>query len=158
METTKIASLPGSLRSLEISLGQTAPKTVGIPEGRVIRPGETVDIPNTFNGGTAKMFIWSLGSEDKGAKNLLWCGIIPLGGSNPISIEAGITKVKVLVDDGELPQCVGVITDSGKEDDRENFEGYSDGVATNARPTWWWILLFLTLLFGVYLIKYHYIH
>lgn len=142
---TKIENLPGSI-SVDVSLGQTVPKIVGIPEGRIIQPGQTIEIPtSTFEGGCAKMFIWSAEASGK----LLWCGIIPLGGKNPIKIDAK-NKIKVLIDDGELPQCPD---ESTKSRMRENFEA----VPEKTRPTWWWVILFLTLLFGVYLLKYHYI-
>lgn len=153
IDSTKIQSL--STNPLEIALGQTAPKTVGIPEGRVIKPGETIEIPNTFNGGCAKMFIWSLGETNRGAKELLWCGIIPLGGANPLTIDSK-ERIKVMVDDGELPQCPET-KPSGKGSESSNIENFEANEHSKTRPSWWWILLFLTILFGIYLLKYHYV-
>lgn len=164
MSVTKINLDSNSQGSVEISLGQTEPKTVGIPENKIINPGETIEIPKVSDEGCAKLFIWSL--RGNGAASLLWCGIIPLGSSNPIKIltiligkeESSTTLAKVLLDDGELPQCPEVITLSNDGDRSystiENFKGENGKSVSSYSSYAWWIIFFLTVLLGVYLVKY----
>lgn len=163
MSVTKIHLDVNSQSSVEISLGQTEPKTVGIPENKIINPGETIEIPKVSDEGCAKMFIWSLRGNDT-TSNLLWCGIIPVGNINPIKIRlvridegSSVNIAKVLLDDGEVPQCPEVNTLSSDEHQTrviENFKGENDRRVSSYASYAWWIIFFLTVLLGVYLVKY----
>ena len=139
---TKIENM-SETRRVEISLGQTEPKTTGVPEGKIIEPKSEIDIPKTFEGGCAKMFIWDM--EGNKTKDLLWCGIIPLSSS---VVKIFPEEKKVSVDDGVIPQCSDIST-KGKM----TIEGFMGETQNKKPPTWWWILLLLTILLGAYLGK-----
>lgn len=149
-----------SKESISIGLQQVETKLVSTDTpGELLKgvaPGEKIQYPTSFSGGCAKMVVYTRpdGPVDG---YLIWQGIIPLGGENVIRFVRNDLSgdAQVLTADGKIPQCPDVFIGVTGLRGKENFTPAA-GIGKE-KPTWWWILLFVTLLFGVFLIKNYYI-
>lgn len=132
--------------SVEITLGQTETRNVSVPgDGTVtrnlIKPGDIFEWtkPEDFDGGCAKMFIWA--TDENVLKGMLWCGVIPLGLSEPIKITTDEKGTKVVVSDGEVPMCPELLPRK---------KGTVKEMFTEEKGTqlslWWWVIFILVLL------------
>jgi hypothetical protein len=129
--------------TIEISLTQTEPKVVALPgteKSRILKPLESGTLQKEFEGGCAKMFIWSA------AKEIIWCGIIPLGGDTPILIYP--EEKKVTYRGQILPPCFMV----------ENFSNVPDSISENSvlekfktQEWYWYVILLFVIMAGGYL-------
>jgi len=137
-------------------------KLVGTGEpSKGVNPGEKIQYPTSFSGGCAKMTVYTRPDSPVDGY-LIWSGIVPLGGEtseflrNPGSgISIKFTRdgdAQVLTADGKIPQCLDIGRPTSSRE-KENFTP----ISPKEKPTWWWILLFVTLLFGVFLLKNYYI-
>lgn len=125
---------------------------------KTINPGEVAKYNTAYlDCGCAKLDVYiSLGPEIDGQK--AWSGIIPLGSAEAIKIETdpSTKKIKVSAADGTLPQCQPECQSQHKETKLDNEKKTPRLLGIRRTPdTWWWILLFLTVLLGVYLLKHH---
>lgn len=147
-----------SKESISIGLQQVETKlaTTDIPGEPLkgVAPGEKIQYPTSFSGGCAKMVVYTAPSGVDGY--LIWQGIIPLGGENVIRFVRNNLSgdTQVLTADGKIPQCPEPRGAAGLRG-KGNFPPVTG--TGKEKPTWWWILLFVTLLFGVFLIKNYYI-
>lgn len=137
------------------SLGVSLTKTIGNESEKIktIQPGETMRYETSFGGGCGRMTVWT---DHLAGGQLIWNGIIPLGGANPIKIENINGQVKVSAADGALPQCHPDVKQLESEIKKAAEELLAES-SVKERPTWWWVLLFVTFLLGVYLLKHYYL-
>jgi hypothetical protein len=159
MSLEKFTLIENTLKeNINVSLEQVETKIINIstPLVKKAEPGEKIQYSTTFNGGCAKMFVFGDYATDIDPSNkLLWAGIIPIGSENHIKISKDPGgNFQVSTDDGKLPEFRDIITSLSGGKIKENFAEIRDN---SAKPTWWWVLLFVTLLFGVFVVKNYYI-
>lgn len=129
------------LTPIKISLGQTEPGVIALPsENHNIAPGETLKIPKSFEGGCAKLFVWS-------EMNIsLWCGVVPLGGDTPILVDPDSKQVTYR---GQIiPSCETV---SGVVK-REDFKAPEPVSQSYTMSKLWYGILVLSILIALYLV------
>lgn len=108
----------------------TPPKDL---ERTLVKAGETINVHQAVDGGCAKLFIWS-------GEAIVWCGVVPVGTSQPISINPDWPMV--MFDDAEVPYCPKVL---------EHFSGTSFG---DNDWGWLWIVgVILMILLVIYLLS-----
>lgn len=156
METTTFEYTSVSGPNIEISLEQTCKSDPNTTERYALSPGAKLEWkPVNFEGGCAKMLVYDASQDQPpslgGIRQLLWHGIIPLRSVVPTEIIFDNVNdvIRVNVADGELPQCA---SQAGTK------EGFNDFLDTKVKrktsmPTWWWVVLFLTLLIGLFILK-----
>lgn len=89
--------------AIEVTLGRTEPqeRDSNSTKKTTIPPGGEASIARPFEGGCAKMLIWSASEP----KSLIWCGIAPLSGGEVHPVIVDPEARKVYHDDRELPEC-----------------------------------------------------
>jgi len=110
---------------IQITVGQTETAHIELPMNNTkgnIPHNSSAEVPLNFDGGCSTLFVWST------TKKMLWCGIIPIGSTQPLIVDPDTRKVSYSGVD--LPECPEVNKREYFGNGPSNGSGVINGLST----------------------------